>query len=50
MSANDGAPVPNFRIKPWCYLQKGGFALKPKTQYIGQKKLGFTHPWKWHEL
>ena len=22
------------------------FALKPKTQYIGQKKSGFFHPWK----
>ena len=29
-------------MEPWFYLQKlGSFALKPKTQRIGRKKLGF---------
>lgn len=27
------------------FAQEGYFAFKPKTQYIGQKKLGFVHPW-----
>ena len=46
MSTNGGADcqVPSVGIKPWfCSHILGFFALIPKTQCIGQKKLGLLH-------
>ena len=49
MFANGGikCQVSKAEIKPWFYSQKSTFfALKPKTQCIGRKELGFFHPWE----